>query len=269
VGWSNQPRHRHQADHAILVSDDPCHQPGRGSGPLLFDARPDPVGRGGATGGTVEATKLAIKNGWAINLSGGYHHAKQDDCYSGGFCIYNDAAVAAYIAITDYQINKILVVDLDAHQGNGNEAIFGKHAKFKNIVDVFDIYGSNIYPDVPAERYIIENQKTWYNYPIHTSKANDDSYLLLLKNLSHAIKTTDPKLIIYNAGTDIYETDPLGCMHVTKEGIIKRDAYVFNLAKDNNIPIVMMLSGGYTTASAEIISDSIKNIMTNIMNVKK
>src|SRR4030095_5037674 len=148
-----------------------------------------------ATGGTVEATKLAIKNGWAINLSGGYHHAKQDDCYLGGFCIYNDAAVAAHIAITDHKINKILVVDLDAHQGNGNEAIFGKHAKFKNIVDVFDIYGSNIYPG--TERYIIESQKTWYNHPIHTSKANDTNYLLLLKNLAIAIKTTNPKLIIY------------------------------------------------------------------------
>jgi len=222
-----------------------------------------------ATGGTVEATKLAIKNGWAINLSGGYHHAKQDDCYSGGFCIYNDAAVAAHIAITDHQINKILVIDLDAHQGNGNEAIFGKHAKFTNIVDVFDIYGSNIYPNVTAERNLMIDQTTWYNHPIHTSKANDNNYLLLLQNLSHAITTTAPQLIIYNAGTDIYETDPLGCMHVTKQGIIERDAYVFNLAKKKSIPIIMMLSGGYTTESAGIISDSIENIMTKIMNGKK
>src|SRR5688572_249803 len=83
-----------------------------------------------ATGGTVAAMELALQNKWAINLSGGYHHAKSNDC--GGFCIYNDAAIAAYKAITEYNINKILVIDLDAHQGNGNEEIFGTQPIFKN-----------------------------------------------------------------------------------------------------------------------------------------
>jgi histone deacetylase 11 len=220
-----------------------------------------------ATGGTIEATQLALTNGWAINLSGGYHHAKKDDCYQGGFCIYNDAAVAAHIAIKEHKINKILVVDLDAHQGNGNESIFGEQETFKGKVDVFDIYGADNYP-IYTEHRLIENQKTWYNHPVQTSQATDTFYQELLNHLSDAIEKTKPQLIIYNAGTDIYEKDPLGNMRVTKQGIINRDAHVFNLAQEKNIPIVMMLSGGYTSESAGIISDSIENIMS-IMKEKK
>jgi len=220
-----------------------------------------------ATGGTIEATLLALNNGWAINLSGGYHHAKKDDCYLGGFCIYNDAAVAAHIAIKEHKIDKILVIDLDAHQGNGNEAIFGEQEIFNNRVDVFDVYGDNNYPP-SRERHLMTSQKSWYNHPIKTYETTDTFYQHILNNLSHAIEKTKPRLIIYNAGTDIYEKDPLGHMKVTKQGIIDRDAHVFNLAKEKNIPIVMMLSGGYTSESAGIISDSIENIMT-IMKEKK
>ncbi len=230
-----------------------------------------------ATGGTVEATELAIKNGWAINLSGGYHHAKTDDC--DGFCVYNDAAIAAHIAITKHNIKKILVVDLDAHQGNGNEAIFGKQDTFKDKVDVFDIYGNTYkdsttgrsywqYPN-PADRNLISRNKSWYDHPVIASDMNDIEYQGHLNDLNNAIKNTKPELIIYNAGTDIYEEDPLGKMKITNQGIINRDEYVFNLAKENNIPIIMMLSGGYTTKSAEIISNSIENIIKKVMNEKK
>lgn len=230
-----------------------------------------------ATGGTVEAMELAIKNGWAINLSGGYHHAKKDDC--DGFCVYNDAAIAAHIAITKYNIKKILVVDLDAHQGNGNEAIFGKQDTFRNKVDVFDIYGDtykdsatgNSYWQYPNsnDRILIAKNKSWYNHSVVASDMNDTEYQGHLNDLDNAIKTTKPQLIIYNAGTDIYEEDSLGQMKITKQGIINRDEYVFSLAKENSIPITMMLSGGYTIKSAEIISDSIENIMKKIMNGKK
>ena len=217
-----------------------------------------------ATGGTVAAMELALQNKWAINLSGGYHHAKSNDC--GGFCIYNDAAIAAYKAIMEHNINKILVVDLDAHQGNGNEEIFGNQPIFKDKVDVFDVYGSSLYPG-PSERHLILNQKTWYNHPIELENATDDSYkALLIENLPEAIAKTKPELIIYNAGTDIYEKDPLGGMKITKQAIIDRDAYVFKLAQQHNIPIVMMLSGGYTLESSTIIADSIINILSFMKN---
>ncbi len=212
-----------------------------------------------ATGGTVEATQLALKNKWAINLSGGYHHAKTNDC--DGFCIYNDAAVAAHKAINENNIKKILVIDLDAHQGNGNEAIFGTQETFKDKVDVFDMYGESIYPGT-RERYLIAKayHKTWYDNPLSFEISNEQYKQTLHNNLPTAIETTNPELIIYNAGSDIYEKDPLGHMKVTKQGIIDRDAYVFGLAKKKNIPIVMILSGGYTSESAEIITDSIQNI---------
>src|SRR5438128_8005001 len=104
--------------------------------------------------------------------------------------------------------------------------------------------------------------KNWYDYPVNMHSANDTTYQsLLTKNLPYAIEKTKPELIIYNAGSDIYEKDPLGHMNVTKQGIITRDVYVFGLAKQNKIPIVMTLSGGYTSESAEIIGESIENII--------
>jgi histone deacetylase 11 len=199
-----------------------------------------------ATGGTVEATELAIKNGWAINLSGGYHHAKKDDC--DGFCVYADAPLAAYKAINEHNINKILVIDLDAHQGNGNEAIFGEMECFKNKVDVFDVYGQKNYPGFWEHQLMSKQlQPTWYDHPVTLHQTNDTTYLSILTNhLPSAIRQTNPGLIIYNAGTDIYEKDPLGRLKITKEGIIERDRYVFEQARKKNIPIVMILSGGYT-----------------------
>lgn len=223
-----------------------------------------------ATGGTVEAMELALQNGWAINLSGGYHHAKSNDC--DGFCVYADAPLAAYKAIEEHSIAKILVIDLDAHQGNGNEDIFSKMECFKNKVDVFDVYGKNNYPGF--SEHILMDNKSWYNHPVELPNVknnwhhiNDTEYLkILTDHLPTAIEKSKPGLIIYNAGSDIYEKDRLGSLGVTEDGIVTRDEYVFRLARDKKIPIMMMLSGGYTEESAEITSESIKNIITERKN---
>ena len=214
-----------------------------------------------ATQGTLDAVDLAIKHGWAINLSGGYHHAKANNAE--GFCIYADIPLAVKKACGEYGIEKCMIIDLDAHQGNGHEEILGESSQ----VDIFDIYNGSpgFYPsDSYAAQFIT------YNHPV-AHYTNDEEYLSILKTeLPKAFEQTKPDFIIYNAGTDIYECDPLGSLSVSRVGIIERDEFVFNLAKEHNIPIIMVLSGGYTQESAGIISDSIINLANKkIINIEK
>jgi histone deacetylase 11 len=221
-----------------------------------------------ATDGTIKATQLALSpdntRHYAINLSGGYHHAMGTE--GGGFCIYPDIPLACRKVWETNPKLKILYVDLDAHQGNGVERTLEKEMDEGTFV-VFDLYGGDNYPYDPASLKI--RQKIQYNYPVEVRgliSPTDASYLAIVRdNLPRAIAEAKPDLIFYNAGTDVYKDDRLGGMFLTKEGIKQRDAFVFQQAKDNNIPIVMTLSGGYSPESAQIIGESIHNIVTNVM----
>jgi len=203
-----------------------------------------------ATAGTVLATELALQYGWAINLSGGYHHAKTGN--GEGFCVYADIPLAVYTLFEKHpEIGKVLIVDLDAHQGNGFESIF----KHDQRIAMFDIYNKDMYPhDFDAQQFIT------FDYPV-SSGITDQEYLSIVHTkLPKAITDSKPKFIVYNAGTDIFARDPLGNMKVSAQGIIKRDEFVFRCAREKNIPIVMVLSGGYTPESAGIIGRSIVNL---------
>ena len=117
------------------------------------------------------------------------------------------------------------------------------------------MYGDYNYPyDLNAREYID------FNYPIGLGTKTKEYLAILKENLPKAIEQTKPNLIIYNAGTDILEGDVVGKLAVSEEGIIERDEFVFEQAKQNNIPISMLLSGGYTQQSAGIISNSIQNL---------
>jgi histone deacetylase 11 len=208
------------------------------------------------TGGTILGAKLAMTCGWAINLSGGYHHAKSGN--GEGFCYFADIPIAVMKLWETKPILKVLVIDLDAHQGNGHESVFGDDRR----VNIFDVYNGSIYPQDEAARRYID-----YDYPLAEQVA-DDAYLDLLKReLPKAIQRSAPGLIIYNAGTDILELDPLGGLNITAEGIIQRDEFVFRQAIDSGIPILMVLSGGYTPESANIVSRSIENLLKGVLSV--
>lgn len=209
-----------------------------------------------ATNGTVLGAKLALEQGWAINLSGGYHHAKYNS--GEGFCVFADIPLAVYKLWEKNPELKVMVIDLDAHQGNGHESIF----KDDNRIDIFDVYNGEIYPnDIYAQQFIK------YDYPVK-SFIKDKEYLdLIRKELPKAIQEFEPDLIIYNAGTDIFSEDPLGRMSVSKNGIIERDSFVFSSARDKNIPILMVLSGGYSKQSSNIISESIEKIVKKYANM--
>jgi histone deacetylase 11 len=222
-----------------------------------------------ATGGTILAVEKALDpsgSGWAVNCSGGYHHAKENN--GDGFCFYNDIAIALKKAWKKNSKLKVLYVDLDAHQGDGVAETL-QHECIKLVNNrfwIFDIYGKNNYPQsLPYNKLMREMIK--FNHPvtIGNKKPNGTAYFEHLKTLENAIAQTKPDLIFYNAGTDVYELDPLGGMGLTKEDIIQRDAYVFRMAKKYNAKIVMTFSGGYHPDSAQIIGESLVNIYQNVM----
>ncbi|KAL6502020.1 histone deacetylase [Orobanche gracilis] len=200
-------------------------------------------------GGTILAAMLAKERGWAINVGGGFHHCSAEK--GGGFCAYADISLCIYFAFIRLNISRVMIIDLDAHQGNGYERDFCDDRR----VYILDVYNPDIYPfDYEARRYI--NQKVEI-----VSGTTTNEYLSKLDGaLEVAAHAFDPELIIYNAGTDILDGDPLGRLKISPGGITTRDEKIFMFARERAIPLVMLTSGGYMKSSAKVIADSIINL---------
>ncbi|KAG0462808.1 hypothetical protein HPP92_021284 [Vanilla planifolia] len=194
------------------------------------------------------AAKLAFERGWSINVGGGFHHCSANK--GGGFCAYADISLCIKYAFVRLNISRVIIIDLDAHQGNGHATDFCDERVY-----ILDMYNSEIYPlDYEARRYIDQKLEL-------VSGTRTQEYLELLdKALKVAKNKFDPELVIFNAGTDILDGDPLGNLKVSPDGVVMRDEMVFRFAKEASIPIVMLTSGGYTKFSARVIADSIINL---------
>jgi len=207
-----------------------------------------------ATTGTIIASEAALEFGMAINLSGGYHHASAE--HGEGFCIYSDIAIAISLLRQSQKINaedRVAIVDLDAHQGNGLARIFYEDPS----IHILDMYNQQIYPNDTYARERVDCA-----IPL-SSGTKDDRYLGLLKDrLPAFLRERDlPKIVFYNAGTDIYERDLLGGLKVSEQGILERDRFVFQTVSDLGIPLVMVLSGGYAPESYRLIANSISDVL--------
>ncbi|XP_004966046.1 histone deacetylase 2 isoform X1 [Setaria italica] len=200
-------------------------------------------------GGSILSAKLALERGWAINVGGGFHHCSAEE--GGGFCAYADISLCIQFAFVRLNISRLLIIDLDAHQGNGHEKDFANDGR----VYILDMYNAGIYPfDFTAKQYIDQKVEL-------ASGTKTDEYLELLDKALEVCKSRfQPQLIVYNAGTDILDGDPLGRLKISPEGVITRDEKVFRFAKDQNIPLLMLTSGGYMKSSARVIADSIINL---------
>lgn len=211
-----------------------------------------------ATGGTILGAQLALKHGKAINLGGGYHHAKPTK--GEGFCVYADIPIAIKILWKENPNLKVMVVDLDAHQGNGvAESLKDELVKPNARVAIFDMYNCLRYPGpLDGTREYIT-----YNNPVSEGVTEETYTSILESQLPAALDDFKPDLIIYNAGTDILAGDKIGGMLVSPQGIVHRDQFVFKQAQLKQIPILMVLSGGYTKQSADVIATSIINV-TNL-----
>lgn len=200
-------------------------------------------------GGTILAAKLAKERGWAINVGGGFHHCSGHK--GGGFCTYADISLCIQFAFVRLNISSVMIIDLDAHQGNGHETDFANDSR----VYILDVFNPGIYPfDYEARRYIDQKVEV-------PSGTTTDEYLKTLDEaLEVAAQTFEPELVVYNAGTDILDGDPLGRLRISPNGITIRDEKVFRFARERNVPIVMLTSGGYMKSSARVIADSITNL---------
>ncbi|XP_028796104.1 histone deacetylase 2 isoform X2 [Neltuma alba] len=200
-------------------------------------------------GGTILAAKLAKERGWAINIGGGFHHCSAER--GGGFCAYADISLCIHFAYVRLNMSRVMIIDLDAHQGNGHELDFANDSR----VYILDMYNPGIYPfDYEARNYI--DQKV----EVKSGTLTEEYLRKLDEALQVAGNRFDPELIVYNAGTDILDGDPLGRLKISPEGIVQRDEKVFQFACEKNIPIVMLTSGGYMKSSARVIADSIVNL---------
>ena len=189
--------------------------------------------------GTTQAALLALENGVSFNVAGGTHHAHRD--FGEGYCVYNDIAVAANYLLEFGEAKKILVVDLDVHQGNGTASIFADDDR----VFTFSMHCENNFP--------LRKAKSDLDIPLdhHT---NDSEYLGILKeHLPKLIERVKPDFIFFQSGVDILTNDQLGHLNVTKEGCAERDRIVLETAHKLQIPLTASMGGGYADNLRDIV----------------
>ncbi|UTA67085.1 histone deacetylase [Emticicia sp. 21SJ11W-3] len=191
------------------------------------------------TQGTIDCCKYAFEYGVSMNIAGGTHHAYADR--GEGFCLLNDVAVAAHYLLARQLAKQILVVDLDVHQGNGTAVIFENEPR----VFTFSMHGKENYP-LKKERSDLDIELPTY--------CEDTHYLnLLFDTLPRLIEKVKPQFIFYISGVDILASDKLGKLKVSMEGCARRDAFVFEQARQHNIPVVVSMGGGYSPRIADIV----------------
>ena len=193
-----------------------------------------------AVGGTLRAARSALRDGVAMNLAGGTHHAFPD--HGEGFCVFNDVAVAVRALRAEGGIRRAAIIDLDVHQGNGTHAIFeGDPDTY-----TFSMHGGRNYPfhKVPGTLDIELSDGT-----------GDEEYLLRLADaLPRVLDAGAPDLVVYLAGADPHERDRLGRLRLTFEGLERRDAMVLEACREVGIPVAITIAGGYGVDIRETVA---------------
>ncbi len=203
------------------------------------------------TAGTVMGARQVFSEGLVYNIGGGFHHAKRTG--GEGFCLFSDIALAIATLRAQGQLSAsdpIFYIDLDVHQGNGVSTDFGNDP----AVRILDVFNSEIYPF--RDRVAMAGIDISRPLP---SGTKDREYLEAVKEgLEELFRDQPiPKLVIYNAGTDIYKEDLLGDFAVSREGVNERDRLVYEAVRGRGIPMLVLASGGYSKMSVQLIVDSI------------
>ncbi len=203
-----------------------------------------------SSGATLAAAREALTRGWSANLAGGTHHAFRHR--GEGFCVFNDAAIAARAMQVEAALQRIAIVDCDVHQGNGTASIF----RGDESVFTFSMHGARNFP------FAKEASDLDIELPDGTG---DDEYLWHLeRGLDETLERSRPQLAIYLAGADPYEDDRLGRLKLTKRGLGRRDEHVLATLQARGIPVAIAMAGGY----ARDIEDSVA-IHANTLQVAR
>jgi acetoin utilization deacetylase AcuC-like enzyme len=225
---------------------------GRIFGLEAHDVEVDPVliAQRRQVGGTAEAAMWAVRRSdrVAFNIGGGFHHAEPEA--GGGFCVYNDIAVAIAILREDGFDAPIAIVDLDYHQGNGNIVTY----EHDETVFTYSIHGS-VWSHVEAAA------DSQFLLP---SEVDDEAYMKVLRDtLTAALERMVPKLIFYVSGNDVLAEDRLGEFMLTRKGVLERDCFVIELARQHGCPAVVTLGGGYSDDAWRSSTDFIRWLLTD------
>ena len=197
-------------------------------------------------GGTVLTASEALKDGLALHIGGGFHHAFPD--HGEGFCVLNDVAVAVEKLRAEGKIRKAMIVDCDLHQGNGTGVIFSG----KDQVFTFSIHQMDIYPSEKAVSSL--DIGLW-------SGDGDEAYLARMRaHFPRLYYEFRPDLVIYLAGADPYGKDQLGGLDLTLEGLKERDRIVIEEARKLRIPVAIVLAGGYAAEIEDVVTIHINTI---------
>lgn len=189
--------------------------------------------------GTLEAVHYAEAHGIAMNIAGGTHHAFTDR--GEGFCLLNDMAISANYLLHSLKAKKILIIDLDVHQGNGTAQIFQNEPR----VFTFSMHGASNYP--------MHKEYSDLDVPL-PDKTDDKSYLSLLdRHLNQVVDTFQPDFLFYQSGVDVLDTDKLGRLGMSIPGCKRRDEMVLTLAHENDLPLVVSMGGGYSEKISHIV----------------
>lgn len=184
-----------------------------------------------SAGATVMASRAALRDGAAVNLAGGTHHAHAGR--GEGFCCFNDVVLAAKVMQQEGRAARTLIIDLDVHQGNGSASM----ARHDPAIFTFSMHGASNYPFV----------KEISDLDIELADGTGDQPYLdqLQVALSEIAQRFDPHLVIYLAGADPFQGDRLGRLALTKQGLLARDQQVFAYARQRGLPVAVAMGGGY------------------------
>jgi len=189
--------------------------------------------------GTVSGVNYSLKNGISMNIAGGTHHAFYDR--GEAFCMLNDQAIAANYIIQEGLFKKILIIDLDVHQGNGTASLFNSNPN----VYTLSFHGKKNYP--------FRKEKSDLDVEFDDN-TNDNKYLKVLKEtIPKVIDQFEPEFIFYLSGVDVLQNDKLGRLSLTLNGCKERDKFILQTCKDNSIPLQVSMGGGYSIVLKNII----------------
>lgn len=192
-----------------------------------------------SVGGTIAASRNALVDGMAVNLAGGTHHAGRD--HGEGFCVFNDAVVAARTMQAEMRVERVLILDCDVHQGNGTAALCYDDP----TIFTFSIHGEKNFPfrKVASDLDIALPDGT-----------TDDAYLEALElGLLEALSLAHADLVIYLSGADAFVGDRLGRLSLTKAGLLERDKLVFGHCQSMGLPVATVMAGGYAPNIEDIV----------------
>ena len=189
--------------------------------------------------GTIDCINYSLKNGISMNIAGGTHHAFYDR--GEAFCMLNDQAIAAKYLINKKLAKKVMIIDLDVHQGNGTASIFSTNKEVFTI----SFHGKKNYP-FRKEKSDIDVE--------FDDNTGDQFYLTKLKNLiPNAIDNFKPDFIFYLSGVDVLNNDKLGRLGLSIDGCKERDKFILELCNKNSIPVQVSMGGGYSELLKNII----------------